>query len=91
MSTEHDTLPGTRISEPPIVFITATADTNSYGSSGELSRLIDDKVILLHILCLQHVFTLQVLLLDLHQRPEYWNRSGKMLQRLSQPAFTPVI
>lgn len=67
---------------PPLT-LTAT------GTSGE--RLIYGEVILLHRLCLQHVFTLQVLLLDPHQRVQYWNRSGRMLQRLSQPVFTPVI
>lgn len=49
------------------------------------------EVILLHRVCLQHVFTLQVLLLDLHQRVEYWNRSGRTLWGLSQPVFTPVM
>lgn len=69
----------------PLLILTATS------TSGELPSLIYDEVILLHRLCLQHVFTLQVLLLDLHQRVQYGNRSGKMLQRLSQPVFTPVI
>lgn len=43
-------------------------------TSEELSGLIYGEVILLHRLCLQHVFTLQALLLDLHQRVEYWVR-----------------
>lgn len=71
MSNERDNLPGIRTPELLMVLITATADTNDCVSSGKKkSRLIYDQVIWLHRLCLQHVFTLQVLSLELHQRVE---------------------
>lgn len=71
MSAEHDTAWHGLL----IFFITATADSNDY--SRERQGLIYDERILLHRLCLQRVFTLQVLLLDLHQRVHHWNGSGE--------------
>lgn len=70
-------------------FSSPTLTTSS--TSGEVAGLVYGKAILLRQPCLQHVFTLQLLLLDLHQRADCWVRQARIFGRLSQPAFTPVI
>lgn len=89
MSAEHDTAWHGLL----IFFITATADSNDY--SREWQGLIYDERILLHWLCLQRVFTLQVLLLDLHQRVHHWNGSREDASEAdsasTQCHSTPVI